>query len=151
MAIDNITLAAAKKYADQLALGGGAISGKNVVISKIEPIIGGNRITFTYILDDGTPKNSYLEVMNGEKGTSIISASIAENGLLTFTLSDGNIISAGIITIDENKINLKNYYTKYEVNEKFVQLLELDNLIQKHIENNITIVTYDDIKNLFEE
>ena len=93
--------------------------GKNVQVSKIEPIIGGNRVTFTYTLDDGTPQNSYLEVMNGEKGVSVISAKIDDKGVLSFTLSNGEILIAGTITIDESKINLENYYTKSESDEKF--------------------------------
>lgn len=105
--------------------------GKNVQVSKIEPIIGGNRVTFTYTLDDGTPQNSYLEVMNGEKGVSVISAKIDDKGVLSFTLSNGEILIAGTITIDESKINLENYYTKSESDEKFVQTLALDNLMSK--------------------
>ncbi len=122
--------------------------GGNVQVSKIEPIIGGNRVTFTYTLDDGTLQNSYLEVMNGEKGASITSATI-QDGILSFTLSNGETISAGAITIDESKINLENYYTKEQAEKKFVQLIELDNLIAKKLEENFTAVTNEEIENLF--
>ncbi|MCI8790849.1 MAG: hypothetical protein HFH92_17495 [Lachnospiraceae bacterium] len=124
--------------------------GGNVQVSKIEPIIGGNRVTFTYTLDDGTLQNSYLEVMNGEKGASITSATI-QDGILSFTLSNGETISAGAITIDESKINLENYYTKEQAEKKFVQLIELDNLIAKKLEENFTAVTNEEIENLFKE
>lgn len=70
--MDVITLSAAKKYVEETALGGGAIAGKNVTISSIRPITGGNRITFSYTLDDGTVKTSSLDVINGTtpvKGT----------------------------------------------------------------------------------
>jgi hypothetical protein len=125
--------------------------GKNVQVSKIEPIIGGNRVTFTYTLDDGTPQNSYLEVMNGEKGVSVISAKIDDKGVLSFTLSNGEILIAGTITIDESKINLENYYTKSESDEKFVQTLALDNLIVQKIEEKFIAATNEEIENLFNE
>lgn len=125
--------------------------GKNVQVSKIEPIIGGNRVTFTYTLDDGTPQNSYLEVMNGEKGVSVISAKLDDNGVLSFTLSNGESLIAGTITIDESKINLENYYTKSESDEKFVQMLALDNLIVQKIEEKFIAATNEEIENLFNE
>ena len=117
--------------------------GKNVQVSKI--------VTFTYTLDDGTPQNSYLEVMNGEKGVSVISAKIDDKGVLSFTLSNGEILIAGTITIDESKINLENYYTKSESDEKFVQTLALDNLIVQKIEEKFIAATNEEIENLFNE
>lgn len=62
------TLAASKKFTSESLLGGGAVVGKNVTISSITPIDGGNRITFSYTLDDGTVKTSTLDVMNGVNG-----------------------------------------------------------------------------------
>lgn len=141
-----------KKWVAKRILDVGNIQGgKNVQVSKIEPIIGGNKVTFTYFLDDGTPQNSYLEVMNGEKGASVTSATIDENGILSFTLSNGESISAGTITIDESKINLENYYTKDQADKKFVQSMELDNLIAKQMEENFLAVTNEEIENLFKE
>lgn len=125
-------------------------SGKNVQVSKIEPIIGGNRVTFTYTLDDGTQENSYLEVMNGEKGVSVVSASIS-NGVLSFTLSNNEVIQAGTITIDSSMVNLDNYYTKEQSDGKFVQSIELDNLISKTIEEQFTAATAEEISGLFTE
>lgn len=63
------TLAASKKFTSESLLGGGAVVGKNVTISSITPMDGGNRITFSYTLDDGTAKTSTLDVMNGINGT----------------------------------------------------------------------------------
>lgn len=131
--MDNITLAIAKSYIDDSLQGAGAIVGKNVQVSKIEPIKDGNRVTFTYTLDNGTQKNSYLEVMNGEKGASVISANIDETSVLSFTLSNGETITAGKIKIDAGNVNLENYYTKEQSDKKFVQLIELDNLISKKL------------------
>lgn len=62
------TLVAAKKFTSETVLGGGAVVGKNVTISSITPIDGGNRITFSYTLDNGTTKTSTLKVMNGVNG-----------------------------------------------------------------------------------
>ena len=67
--MDLITLGAAKKFTSETVLGGGAVVGKNVTISSITPIDGGNRITFSYTLDSGTTKTSTLDVMNGVNGT----------------------------------------------------------------------------------
>lgn len=63
------TLVASKKFTSESLLGGGAVVGKNVTISSITPIDGGNTITFSYTLDDGTVKTSTLDVMNGVNGT----------------------------------------------------------------------------------
>lgn len=75
-------LAISKKYVKETVAGGGAIVGKNVTVSNVEPISGGNRITFSYTLDDGTGKETSIEVMNGingADGADGISPTIAEN------------------------------------------------------------------------
>lgn len=151
MGLNFNTLAAAKKYTKQSLQGAGAIVGKNVQVSKIEPIKNGNRVTFTYTLDNGTQKNSYLEVMNGEQGASVVSANIDETSVLSFTLSNGEKIVAGKITIDAGNVNLENYYTKEQTDKKFVQIMELDNLIMKKIEEIYEIATPEEIKNIFIE
>lgn len=151
MSMDMRILALAKKYTDKSLLGAGAIVGKNVQVSKIEPIIGGNRVTFTYALDDGTQKNSFLDVMNGEKGDSVVSSNIDDDGNLSFVLSNGETINAGKITINSGQINLENYYTKDQVNDKFVQMMELDNLVEKIIGKNFVACTSEEINNLFSE
>ena len=149
MGIDIKTLAAAQLYTRKSLQGAGAIVGKSVQVSKIEPIKGGNRVTFTYTLDNGTLKNSFLEVMNGEQGASVVSANIDETSVLSFTLSNGEKIVAGKITIDAGNVNLENYYTKEQTDKKFVQLIELDNLISKKIEEVFEIASQKDIENIF--
>lgn len=47
-----IALKKAKSYTDESLLGGGSLVGKNVTISSITPITGGNRVTFSYTLDN---------------------------------------------------------------------------------------------------
>lgn len=71
--------------------------------------------------------------------------------VLSFTLSNGEKIEAGKITIDTGNINLENYYTKTQTDKKFVQLLELDNLILKKIEEIYEIATQEEIENIFIE
>lgn len=147
--MDTLDISIAKSYVKQSLQGAGAIVGKNVQVSKIEPIKNGNKVTFTYTLDNGTLQNSYLEVMNGEKGDSVTAASIDETGILSFTLSNGEKIVAGKITIDAGNVNLENYYTKEQTDKKFVQLMELDNLIFKKIEEVFEIATNEEIKSIF--
>ena len=136
MSLNILTLGSSKTYTKETALGGGAIVGKNVQISKIEPIMGGNCITFSYTLDDGTVKTSLLNVMNGEQGISVIDADVSKN-ILTLKLSNGDIIPAGEIKIDSSKLKLDNYYTKTDSDELYIH------------KNDMEIVSSDDIKDLF--
>lgn len=66
--IDIITLALAKKFTRESLLGGGAVVGKNVIVSSIVPIDGGNRVTFSYTLDNGQTQETYMDVMDGKDG-----------------------------------------------------------------------------------
>lgn len=76
MSLDYKTLASSKKIIKESLIGGGAIVGKNVTVSSIEPIEGGNKVTFAYVLDTGERRESYLNVKNGEDA---ISPTITEN------------------------------------------------------------------------
>ena len=143
-----IALKKANDYTKESLLGGGAIVGKNVQVAKIEPIIGGNRVTFAYTLDDGTTKTSSMEVMNGEQGVSVVSAKVEKN-ILYLTLSNGQTILAGEIIIDSSQLELNDYYTISEINEKFVQRLEITDLINKQLDEHFIAVSSDEIKGLF--
>lgn len=68
MGLSILTLIAARKYIKESLLGGGAVVGKNVTISSITPIDGGNEVTFSYTLDSGQVKYSTLQVMDGKPG-----------------------------------------------------------------------------------
>lgn len=61
-------LAIANQYTDDTVIGGGAIKGKNCTIDSIEPISGGQRVTFKWTLDDGTEQTGVMDVPNGAKG-----------------------------------------------------------------------------------
>lgn len=104
MAIDKITLAAARKYTDESLLGGGAIKGKNCIISSITPTPIGNDVVFSYTLDDGTQKTSSMTVNNGKDGSTITDIEIKEISneyhlICTVADAEGNNteIDAGII------------------------------------------------------
>lgn len=149
MGLDVTSYTLSKGYTKQSLVGAGAIIGKNVQVAKIEPIIGGNRVTFSFTLDDGTNKTSFMEVMNGEKGTSIVGANIIGNNILILELSDGQTITAGQITVDSSKLTLDNYYTMEQSNEKFVQKLDLNTLIQNYLDSNFQPIGSEEIKKLF--
>jgi hypothetical protein len=136
MGLSVLTLALARKYTRDTVLGGGALVGKNVIISSIVPIENGNRVTFSYTLDDGTPNTSTMDVMNGSGAAAIIKAEINDQKELVFTLSDGTILNAGTIS---SSIELDNYYTK----------IETENLIDNKINDNMTLAENSDIDALF--
>ena len=68
MGLNIFTLGSSKTYTRESLLGGGAVVGKNVTISSITPIEGGNKVTFSYTLDNGTVKTSTMDVMDGIDG-----------------------------------------------------------------------------------
>lgn len=103
MAIDFQTLAVAKKFTEESLLGGGAIAGKNVTISSIIPFDGGNEITFSFVLDDGTPKTEKVKVMNGKDGISIPSGGITGQMLIKKSNNDYDYEWTDVPTDDGNK------------------------------------------------
>lgn len=123
--------------------------GKNVQVGKIEPIIGGNRITFVYYDDSDIQKISSMEVMNGEQGVSIVNANVTDENFLVLELSNGQTITAGQITVDSSKLTLDDYYTIEQTDEKFVQKLELNTLIQNYMDSTFQPIEFEEIKNLF--
>ena len=131
--MDVTTLAAAMKYTDKSIAGAGSITkGKNCTIQKIEPITGGNRVTFAWYFDDGTPQTSVMDVMNGAQGEpgqngadgapgqngadgkdgkngtpgrGIVSTTINNLNHLIITYSDGNTDDAGLLPVGQNGNN----------------------------------------------
>lgn len=74
--IDTTVLALSKKYTDETVVGGGAIKGKNCIVSSITAIEGGHRVTFQWTLDNGTVKTGTMDVMDGADGNGIYIAYI---------------------------------------------------------------------------
>lgn len=114
--MDIETYALCKKYTDEEVAGGGAIKGKNCVVTEIEDITGGHRVHFQWTLDDGTVQTDTMDVMDGEDGT-VVSASetngnIIIDGVETQVYDDSEI--KGELTTDETTIegNPLNFTTK---------------------------------------
>ena len=163
MGLEILTLGSSKTYTRESLLGGGAVVGKNVTISSITPITGGNRVTFSYTLDDGTVKTSSLDVMNGKSAYDVA----VENG---FTGTEQEWLdSLGTkITIDDtvtadsdNAVSSKavkayvDASMKTEVKEEVSEQIktEIGDTVQTTIEEkmaeNMGTASNDDIDSLF--
>lgn len=138
-----------KDYVDKALDGINTTVGKNVQVGKIEPIIGGNRITFVYYDDSDIQKISSMEVMNGEQGVSIVNANVTDGNILVLELSDGQTITAGQISVDSSKLTLDNYYTIEQTDKKFIQKLDLNTLIQNYLDSSFQPIGSEDIRKLF--
>lgn len=68
MAIDYITLSAAKGYVGETADSLGAVKGAPATIKSITEIDGGHRVTFEWTGTSGAKQTSTLDVMNGVNG-----------------------------------------------------------------------------------
>jgi hypothetical protein len=119
--MDIITYSLSKKYIEDSLKGVGALKGKNCTISSIEPVEGGNKITFSWTLDDGTQKTESLIVMNGKDGSG--------NDSYTKEEIDEKI-SKAIEDAIIGDIDLSDYDTSEEVDEK--------------ISNSIVVPMYDE-------
>lgn len=68
MGIHNETYGAAVGYVKASLNGVGALAGKPCQIQSIEPIEGGNRVTFLWVDDEEVEHTSTMDVMHGQKG-----------------------------------------------------------------------------------
>lgn len=57
-----------QNYTNESIAGAGAIKGSPCTIDSIEDIEGGHRVTFKWVLSDGTEQTQTMDVMNGEPG-----------------------------------------------------------------------------------
>lgn len=62
-----------KKYTNDTAIALGAVKGAPCTIKSIEPIEGGNKVTFEWTGTDGTTQTSILEVFDGKNTTTDLS------------------------------------------------------------------------------
>lgn len=83
--IDFLTLAQSKKYTAETVAGAGAIAGVPCQIESIEPITGGNKVTFLWEDNNGEEHTSVLDVMNGEKGDTGDTGATGETGEAGFS------------------------------------------------------------------
>lgn len=97
------TLALAKAYTDESIEGVGAIKGKNCEIQSIEPITGGNRVTFAWYDGSDILKSGTMDVMDGEDGAEgdpgkgIKSMAINAQNHLIITYDDDTTQDAGLV------------------------------------------------------
>ena len=91
-------------YINNTLQGGGALKGKNLVVTSIEDITGGKRINVQWTLDNGTVQTDHVDLVNGTDGNGI--KSITKTGTSgkvdtytitfdddtteTFTVTNGN-------------------------------------------------------------
>ena len=136
-------------YLNNIKYSGSGINGKNAEVAKIEPIVGGNRITFAYYNSNNIKQISFVEIMNVEKGTSITGATVQEGNVLMLELSDGTSINAGQIAIDPSALDMSDYYNITQTNDKFVQKLELNTLIQEYLDSVFIAIESNEIQGLF--
>ena len=104
MGLEILTLGSSKTYTKESLLGGGAVVGKNVTISSITPIEGGNKVTFSYTLDDGTVKTSSMNVMDGKNGIDGLPGKDGKDGLNGKDGQQGNDGADGADGIGISKI-----------------------------------------------
>ena len=102
--IDKKTYAVAKRYTDTEIAGGGAIKGKNCTIDSIDPITGGNRVTFKWTLDNGTVQTGTMDVMDGTDGAPGATGAQGPQGPAGPAGSDG-ADGLGIKSVDINEEN----------------------------------------------
>ena len=102
--MDIISYILSKKYTDKSLVGAGALKGANCTIQSIEPISGGHRITFKWILNDDTVETDTMDVMDGNDGLGIKSIDINSNNHLIVTYDDNTTHDAGLIEGDGSTV-----------------------------------------------
>ena len=68
MALDMLSMALSQGYTDETVLGGGALKGKNCVVSNIEEVADGVNVTFQWTLDNGTVQTETVLLPKGTQG-----------------------------------------------------------------------------------
>lgn len=66
--MDFIGLSVGMGYTDETVIGGGALKGKNCVVSNIEEVADGVNVTFQWILDNGTVQTETVLLPKGTQG-----------------------------------------------------------------------------------
>ena len=103
-------LAASKSYTDETVVGGGALKGKNCTVSSIADIPAtsekpaGQRVTFSWTLDDGTEQTGTMDVYNGkdgQDGQGIDRMYVNAEGHLVVVYDNGTEEDVGEITIPD--------------------------------------------------
>lgn len=86
MAMDFIGLSVGMGYTDETVIGGGALKGKNCVVSNIEEVTDGVNVTFQWTLDNGTVQTETVLLPKGTQGE----AGVAGKSAYEIWLEAGN-------------------------------------------------------------
>ena len=86
MAMDFIGLSVGMGYTDETVIGGGALKGKNCVVSNIEEVADGVNVTFQWTLDNGTVQTETVLLPKGIQGE----AGVAGKSAYEIWLEAGN-------------------------------------------------------------
>ncbi len=89
-----------KRYTEETAEEIGALKGASAQIQSIQPITGGNRITFEWVNSAGATRTSTLDVMDGTDGEDAVQiADIRANASnqILVEMADGTIYTTATI------------------------------------------------------
>lgn len=89
-----------KSLIEKTAQGLGVVKGKNAVVEKVEPIDGGQAITFRWVGDDGTTQRRTISISDG---VGVVDIKIEDDHLF-FYLTDGTKVDAGELDITNTNI-----------------------------------------------
>jgi len=143
--MDIETYALAKSYVAKTADGLGAVRGKPCTIKKIEPIEGGNRVTFQWTGDSGAVQTLSLNIKDGKDAPTITNVELDALNRFVVSLSDGTSYTTAAIDFEQDPTNI----TYANVKEPTVTNVKqaLDELINKKIENAESVIYNNSIDN----
>lgn len=101
--MDITTYILSRKYVEATADALGAVKGRPCTISGIEPVEGGNRVTFRWTGDSGAVQTSSMTVKDG---VSIQDAVIDGENHLVLTLSDGGTLDCGEVPVADDAADI---------------------------------------------
>lgn len=91
-----MTLALAKKFTEDTAVGLGAVKGAPCTISTIEDLDDHVAVQFKWTGTDGTEQS---RIANIKHGVSVVKLELMSNNELFYTLSDGTVESCGTVNV----------------------------------------------------
>lgn len=100
MALDNVTLAAAKKFTRDTADAMGAVRGSPCEVESIVKVDGGTRVTYKWTGTDGAVRHSQMTVPDGAKGDTGEQGEAGEDGFSP-TAAVEQTATGAVITITD--------------------------------------------------
>jgi hypothetical protein len=92
--MDVVSYLLSKRYVDDTIKGSGALKGAACEISSIEPIKGGNKITFSWEYSDGSKDSAFIIVKDGAEGANGVTPEIGANGNWFIAGVDTGVVAA---------------------------------------------------------